>query len=310
MPLTHTQATRANLEPGQREIRIYRDSTLVWGGVLWKTAINVKTYELRLYGEGYLSWLRRRIVEDDTVKYDTDQGDIAWYLINYSQVTHGTFNITDGHIDTGILVDRVFCATDFPNIGEALQELTEMDDSFDMWITPAITDSSNKVFKTPTPSGGAARRGSDLSGSIVLNQNNSQTLEYTIDASEVANRIWGVGTGECNPPQFEASAAASITNFGELHAVAEFDDLDHLPSVEAHTREEIRIRKSARHQATVKIYEPDITWSSFDIGDIISLSSNRGYANETLDMRCLSFEVDVTSPDIVFYTVTLDSVTT
>jgi len=310
MSLVDPHATSSYLEPGQREIRVYRDDILVWGGVLWRVDLDARNYKLRLSGEGYFSWLRRRLVENDLLRFDDDQGDIAWDLIDYSQDNHGTFGFTDGHNQTGVLVDRVYCAMGLPNVGESIQELSEMDDSFDFWVTPTISDPSNKVFKTPLPAGGAARRGSDLSSSVILDQDNSQTLEYTIDASEVANRIWGVGTGECNPPSFEAHANTSIAEFGELHAVAEFDDLDHQPSVEAHTREELRIRKQARHQATVKIYEDDLSWGTFDVGDIVTMSSNRGYVANSLSMRCLSFEVNVSPPDIVFYTVTLDSVVT
>lgn len=302
--LEHANVTQSNFAVGQREIRIKRDGTLVWGGYLWAATANPNTRKLRIRGEGYFSRLRRRILHNDLIKYDKDPAQIAWDLIDYTQSNDGTFGITDGKTLTSITVDRVYCATSFPTIGDSIQELTEMDDSLDFWITPTIGDSSNKVFKNATP-----RRGS--SKAVTLDQDNIITLEHEFDASELANRVWGVGSGECNPPSFEATASASISTYGELHATADFDDLTSLPSVKAHTREEIRNLKTPREQARVRLQEADYTWGSFDVGDIITLSSDMGYLSGSKDMRVISIDLNL-DPDntIAFIDIFLDSVTT
>jgi len=305
--LTHALAFESNFAAGAREIRVYRGTNLVWGGYLWAIQASAIEYKMRLRAEGYFSRLRRRIIAQDLIKYDKDQADIAWDLIQYSQTTHGTFNITDGHIDTGIIIDHVYCATDLGEVGSAIEELSQMDDSFDFWITPTIIDGTNKVFKTPTPSGGAARRGSVKA--VTINQDNALSADYEIDASDLANRLWGIGNGDCNPPSFEAFGAASITTYGELHDVEQFDDLDHLPSVKAHTREELRLRKSPRRQVTVRLEERDYTWGSFDVGDIVTLASNRGFLNDSRQMRVIRIQINFDPENrIGFYEMDLDSV--
>jgi hypothetical protein len=257
---------------------------------------------MRLRGEGYFSRLRRRVIANDLVKKQKDQADIAWDLIQYSQSTHGTFGISDSHTPTGVLIDHVYCATDLGEVGDAITELSEMDDSFDFWITPTIKDSTNKVFKNASPRRGATK-------AVTINQDNAISADYEIDATDLANRLWGIGSGDCNPPSFEASASASITNYGELHDVQQFDDLDFLPSVKAHTREELRLRKSPRRQVTVRIEERDYTWGSFDVGDIITLASNRGFLSDSRQMRVLRMQVNFDPENrIGFYEMDLDSV--
>lgn len=300
--LNHAQATETNLLVGAREIRVYRGTSLVWGGYLWSVQADPVNYKLRLRGEGYFSRLRRRIIASDQLKKDKDQADIAWDLIQYTQSTHGTLGFTDSHTDTGVLIDHAYCATDKNFVGDSIEELSEMDNSFDFWLTPTITDSSNKAFKTAVP-----RRGT--SKAFTINQDNAISADYEIDASDLANRIWGVGNGECNPPDFEANAAASISTYGELHDTIEFDDLDHLPSVKAHTREEIRLRKQPRRQVTIRMEERDITWGAFDIGDIITLASNRGYLTDSRQMRVLRVQINFEPENrIGFYEIDLDSV--
>lgn len=300
--LTHPLSTEANILSGAREIRVYRGTDLVWGGYLWSVAASASNYKLRLRGEGYFSRFRRRLIVQDLIKYDKDQADIAWDLIQYTQSTHGTFGITDGHIDTGVLIDHVYCATDFNDVGSAIDELSQMDNSFDFWITPSISDASNKVFKNATP-----RRGT--SKAVTLNQTNALSAEYEIDSSDMANHIWGVGNGDCNPPEFEAQDASSITTYGELHETIQFEDLDHFPSVKAHTREELRLRKQPRRQVTIRMEERDYTWGSFDIGDIITLASNRGYISDSRQMRVLKVQVNFNPENrIAFFEFDLDSV--
>lgn len=300
--LNHALATEANFGVGQREIRVYRANSLVWGGYLWAVTASATDYKLRLRAEGYFSRLRRRIIAQDLIKYDRDQADIAWDLIQYTQSTHGTFGITDAHINTGVKIDHVYCATDKNFVGDSIDELAEMDDSFDFWITPTINDASNKVFKNASP-----RRGTTKA--ITINQDNALSADYEIDSADQANRIWGVGGGDCNPPDFEAFGSASIANYGELHDTITFDDLDHLPSVKAHTREELRLRKSPRRQVRVRLEERDYTWGTFDIGDIVTLASNRGYLNDSRQMRVLRIQINFDPQDrIGFYEMDLDSV--
>lgn len=300
--LVHPSVTEAIFSVGAKEIHIFRGDVLTWGGYLWSLRASATDYKATIRGEGYFSRFRRRIIADDLVKKDKDSGDIAWDLIQYSQSTHGTFGITDGHVKTNVLIDHAYCATDLGEVGAAIEELADMDDSFDFWITPSISNSNNKVFKTAVP-----RRGTTKA--VTINQDNAISANYEIDAMDLSNRIWGVGSGDCNPPDFEASSAGSISTYGELHSTITFDDLDSLPSVKAHTREELRLNKQPRRQVTVTLEERDYTWGSFDVGDIITLASNRGLITDSRQMRVIRIQTNFNPENrIAFHEIDLDSV--
>jgi Prophage endopeptidase tail len=302
LQLNHASVTESIFGVGAKEIRVYRGTVLTWGGYLWSLQASATNYKARIRGEGYFSRFRRRIIADDIIKKDKDSGDIAWDLIQYTQSTHGTFGITDGHIKTNVTIDHAYCATDLGEVGSAIEELSEMDDSFDFWITPTITNPNNKVFHTATPRRGGTK-------AVTINQDNAISAEYEIDATDLSNRIWGVGAGDCNPPDFETSAAASITTYGELHSTITYDDLDNLPSVKAHTREDLRLNKQPRRQVTVTLEERDYTWGSFDVGDIITLSSNRGYLTDSRQMRVIRIQTNFNPENrIAFHEIDLDSV--
>jgi hypothetical protein len=302
LQLNHPSVTETIFSVGAKEIRIYRGTVLTWGGYLWNLTASATDYKARIRGEGYFSRFRRRIIADDLVKKDRDSGDIAWDLIQYSQSTHGTFGITDGHVKTNVTIDHAYCATDLGEVGSAIEELSEMDDSFDFWITPSITNPNNKVFKTAAPRRGTIK-------AVTINQDNAISADYEIDATDLSNHIWGVGSGDCNPPDYEASAAASITTYGELHSTITYDDLDSLPSVKAHTREDLRLNKQPRRQVTVTLEERDYTWGSFDVGDIITLSSNRGYITDSRQMRVIRIQTNFNPENrIAFHEIDLDSV--
>jgi hypothetical protein len=302
LQLNHASVTEAIFTVGAKEIRIYRGTVLVWGGYLWGIRVSATDYKARIRGEGYFSRLRRRIIADDLLKKDRDQADIAWDLIQYTQATHGTLGFTDGHTQTGVTIDHAYCATDLGEVGSSITELSEMDNSFDFWITPTISTATNKIFQTAVPRRGATK-------AVTINQNNAIVADYEIDAMDLSNRIWGVGNGECNPADVEVFASASIATYGELHSTIQYDDLDSLPSVKAHTREDLRLNKDPRRQVTVTLEERDYTWGAFDIGDIITVASNRGYITGTRQMRVIRIQTNFDPENrIAFHEIDLDSV--
>ena len=296
---------KANFNPGQVEIKLKRNGTKVWAGYLWLTSINVTDYTVRFQGEGYASKFRNRVTTDDLIYHPENVHQIMWNLINNAQSkTNGDMGVTQGaHTGGSTSVNRDYCGTEFPNLADSLDELTTMDDGVDWLITPCISYGTDKVFRTFNP-----RRGTDLSGSVTLDQDNTQTLTYEIDATEVANDVWTIGTGDCTPPENEQTNGSSQTNYGLMQAVEDTDYTDSR-DITAHGREYIRNHKTARWTASA-IYEEvnGPSWGAFDVGDIITLASNRGYSNFSQGMRVTGIEVNLTPPDIVFLTITLDSV--
>jgi hypothetical protein len=121
--------------------------------------------------------------------------------------------------------------------------------------------------------------------------------------------MWGEGTGECNPPSFEATANASITEYGELHDTIDFEDLDHFPSVKAHTREAVRNTKKPRELPTLILTEDKYTWADFVLGDVVSISRPAGFDSGAQGYRLVSMEANLVPTNrLAFFRAAFDSV--
>src|SRR6266576_41481 len=141
------------LQPGKKELKWYRNNQLVWGGYLWSVDVDVVGYTLRAFGEGYLSRLRHRVVVSNLGFQDVAAHQIAWELIDHTQTqTNGDLGITQGsHVGGSVLVDREYCANQFPNIGDAINDLSSLEDTWDFYISPQMSVHTDKVLRTWNP---------------------------------------------------------------------------------------------------------------------------------------------------------------
>jgi hypothetical protein len=314
MGLEVAAATKANFEPGQKEVRVYRNSVLVWGGYLWAVQADVRGRRIQVRAEGYHSRLRHRVVNADLI-YDDGTPDnqevIAWKLVQHAQAqviggngTAGDMGMTRGaHVGASVARSRDYCRVDHDNIGDAIETLTNADDGFDFEFTPTPTSATNKVFLTWSP-----LKGADVSGTVIFTAANTMNLSYDIDASEVANDIYAEGNSGCGMPEFESTAGASLTNFGVMQDVLQ-TDVDHLPSVMSLAREAIRQRKQARWTITAEFNDQaGPAWASFVVGDLVQVNVAKGFATINQKFRCISYEVHVNGPRNTFIRAVLDSV--
>lgn len=300
---TLDDVTETDLNPGRREIRVTRNGTLVWGGYLWAAQVDPVAYKVTFQGEGYFSRLRKRLVTSDLIYTDVSVQQIMWNLINHAQgKSNGNMGLTQGaHSGGSVLMDKAYCAADFPIIGEAIDELASMDDGADWVITPTPAISANKQFRTYQP-----RRGSGVGQTI--DENDWKSLNYTIEGRSLVNWAQFLGPGDCNPIDWLEEDATSQSNNGLLEEAVEVE-LNSLRDVKAAAREYIRNYKNPMWQAQVEWWEgKGPTFGSFDIGDVITLESNKGYATFSKSMHVIGYEVQGFQTDAVFYSADLDSV--
>ncbi|HXF71889.1 MAG TPA: hypothetical protein VNO79_04670, partial [Actinomycetota bacterium] len=149
--------TEANLAPGKRELRVYRDGVLVWGGYLWAIRVR-RPRELTIVGEGYLSRLRRTHVYTSLRYQATAQEQIVRGLVDHVQSQSGgsmgiDTTLAGNHTGGSLTRTRTYCRGDA--IWDAIEELTSLDDGLDLEITPSPTSSANKVLKTYQPRKGS-----------------------------------------------------------------------------------------------------------------------------------------------------------
>jgi hypothetical protein len=294
------------LVPGAREIRVMRNGTLVWGGYLWNVVVDVLTHKLRIQCEGYFSRLRRRVITDEFIYDEENVQTIMWELIEHVQSkSNGDHEITQGtHTGGNRTVDAEYCAGEFPIVADSIDSLTQMDDGCDWIITPTIGISSNKVFRTYQP-----RKGSDVSGSVVLTEDNLFNLQYEWNASELANWVKYIGPGDCNPPDVLVQSSPSQTTYGQLEQVVETDEFDGYRDLNSHAREYLRQYKNPRYIAHAVYYEnKGPAWGDFVIGDIVKVNTNWGFADFNRDMRVLGLQAELTVDAVNFFDLTLDTV--
>lgn len=295
----------ATLEPGQREIYLKRDGVRVWGGKLLMASVDVLAYEGRFFAEGTFSDLRPRYVQDDLIFHPENVHQIMWELIDHTQgQTQGDLGITQGsHAGGSTAVNRDYCEKDHDNIADAIDELTGIDDGVDWVITPTPTIAAIKEFRTYNP-----RRGSDVSGDVIFDGDNSMGLTYDYDAKAVANYVETEGPGQCSPSTYVRTDVGSQSLFGRMELYEQLDQGDQR-DLQHHTNEILRVNRKARLTARVTYsdqHAPD--WGSFDVGDIVRLVADRGYTDLDQNMRVVEFEcnIDAGAKDETFYVVTLD----
>lgn len=295
--IDHPDVTEANFAPGRRELKVYRDGSLAWGGYLWHAAVQ-RPRTLKIIGEGWYSRLRRaHVVTDLDYTAGVAQEQILRNLINHFQGLSGgnlgiDTTLAGNHTGASVNRKRSYCANEAPNIGVEMESFTELDNGLDFEITPA------KVLKTYQPRKGAA---SGITLSKYLE------LEYEIDAAELASRVITLGDGDCSPPRDDQTDATALADYGLLMDVLSFESGESA-DISAHAAEVLRNRKLPRWQATVTQHEDQApAWASLpSVGDTLTLSSAYGFATFAKALRLIEFEVQVEDNEVATYTYHLD----
>lgn len=301
--LTHVDSTEANFAEGARELRVYRDNVLVWGGYLWRVEAQLPD-ALQIVGQGYHSRLRRRFVMTDLIYITTAQEAIARGLVDHTQAQpSGSMGITTtlagNHTGASVARDRNYCSADSPNIAAGIDELAGLDDGLDFEITPSPTSSANKVLKTYSP-----RKGTTVAVTI----DKFLALDYQSDASDVVSRTFARGDGDCSPPTDDRSDATALASYGLLQDAITVDS-DKLTDVQGANREVLRNRKTPRRNATVTFHEAQgPAFGTYGVGDIVTLVAAKGYMSFSRQMRVITLDVQIRGNNKATYTLGLDSV--
>lgn len=263
LPLRHPKTNPTTLAPGKREIKVYRDGVLVWGGYLWDAQISGE--EVRFGGEGYFSRLKHRYISTTVTFTQQDQTDIAWSLINTTQSTDD-LGFTDAHSTTGILRDRTYIGAERKFIAEAIEQLSAVEDGFDFEITPA------KEFKTYYP-----KKGQNIAVIFELGKN-IRSYECQWLASNVASEITAIGEGQGDASLLSvASDVVATSEFGLLQDTRSFKDISVQSTLDKHATEELRLAKQARVIPGVQLVTQDPPWGAYGVGDQASLRIRNGY---------------------------------
>lgn len=145
-PLYHPQINSSTLEAGLHEVWVLRDGVVVAAGPIWDVSVSTDDKSLSCGAQTLEDYLDVRLIRD--VDFVTqDQVNIAWSYINTSQgYTNGWMNLYSGTLGTGITRSISWKTYDNKYILEAIQDMAELDNGFDFWISP-----NNRQFNAVYP---------------------------------------------------------------------------------------------------------------------------------------------------------------
>jgi len=305
-----TKVDRADIEPGTHNYLIYQGATLRAAGRIWRARVDTNSdrQSVVLIGEGTAGVFSRRLVdwearyepipeypENINTVYDADTSQelILWDTIDRAQAeTGGDLGISQGtHTGGTHLRRRWWCAEDGVFLADIFDDFASLSDGIDWAITPTLTDATPLTLATWNPS-----RGSDLSGSITLaGTEYLDTLSYEIDATQVVSRGRSVGTGDCEPVMGDETDAGALAAYGLI------EDFEGSNSDQQDDADEV-----ATGLLSPKALVGFDVWyelsngpalGTYDVGDIIHLTSPRSGWGLDIDVKIQEVEVSAQIPD-------------
>jgi hypothetical protein len=268
LPIFDTKCTKDILWPGKREVYVIRDGVRVWGGYLWAAFPNTDDKEMRFASEGWLSRLSRRYIDADHFKVDTEQLDLAWSLINFTQSkTEGDLGITrfNPAEDSGIERTRRYHAWERYNIADELIALTEVANGFDFEIT------ANKEWKTYFPQKGTVKP-------VVFDlEKNIGTLDFQIDASDLISEFTALGAGERRNRCIITVADASVrTEFGLLQGHDSYSGVKHYDTLADKATDQLDLNKTLRRTPQLSVVTEEPLFTDYVVGDQVRVRATYG----------------------------------
>lgn len=277
--------TAAFVMLGLREVYIYRNHDIVWGGILLNDSGSISGGDdmVTFRAFGFLwyakSWKINGVAEYTT----TDFSDIAWDLFEYGQgKDHGDRGITEGTLAASPPRDKMF---DNKSVYDALIALSEIQDGIDFEVT------QTKAFNTYYTS-----KGTDKSNSVsfVFGENLSR-LDYTNDFTNPMNRafVHGGGFGEAMSV-VQTEDVGLQESYGLYEDFVPYKDVEEEDLLEAKGDYEIVRRGLPRREYTpYQIPETNPVWNTLTTGDWVRLVAEHGFKSIADSVRINAIEVGV-----------------
>lgn len=288
IPIRHSKCKKSLLDPGKREVHLYRNGIRVWGGYLWQ-ASSTDNGGVRFSAEGFGSRLDRWAIDTNKAYTNADQINIAWDLINWHQTkTNGNMGFTRGSAPaSGFTRTIKWLGYERPFLGDAIREMAEDDDGFDWEIDQF------KAFNTYYKNKGTPR--SDI---VFELGKNVVGLSINVDAGNVANSWTGLGSGEGAAMCIAiASDATSQTAYGLLDGVETFQEIRNFAPLQRMTDSMLRQYKNARWQPqlSLQMSTGDPAYGGFDLGDSCRTIAHYGYMEVDQLFRVVTIEYQLSN---------------
>src|SRR5881394_1551809 len=193
----------ANLFSSRAIFAFERAEILRWAGPLLTARVDLEAGTVNLSGEGYMNYLRRRILYTTKTYAATDQLLIVKDLIDYAQThwgTPGNLGIVTTALSavTTFARDRTYFYYEKKKIGELIEQLAAVRNGFDFRLTPRWSNGPNSTmvldFGVTYPSFGRET-------GYVVDVNAHELTTVDVDLTKLAFAVVasGQGTGEDIP---------------------------------------------------------------------------------------------------------------
>lgn len=183
-------------QPGRTVVYVERDGVLIDGYIIWTRTYDSSSPVCPIGGLSLLSYFDRRRNNVDQF-FAADQLLIARTLVNVAQAQPGgNIGVTVGSETCGVLRDRRYYGYEHKKIGEAVRQLTQVDNGFDLAIDIAWTGTPAVPTKTLTLSYPERGRDATSTGHVFEMGRNMISYQLPEDAATQAVRMYGEGAGD------------------------------------------------------------------------------------------------------------------
>jgi len=286
--------TMDNFRPGKDAVWILRDDTPVFSGPLWTAQIDVAGGEVTFAGEGWLSYLNRRILSNDVTFTATEQTTIAAALITAERTDGiGDVRIVNEVTATGVTRDRTYLATDRKTYGELLVELANVIDGAGFHLTPFASGNRYVTkFTTLWPSTGR------VTSHLYELSSNIGTLTVGVDGSQLATATYALGAGVVG----SAYDGGLGTDVPLLQAVVTVGDVSTSTTCVQIAQGMLAARSTPTVIPSISLAVKDANDGTLIVGDVVTVRAALGYLNIDGLYRITEYKVGLTPTEVVTLT--------
>lgn len=284
----HPKAARNNLLPAARFVYVVRNGVAVWGGIIW--VVRNTGGELEVSAQGIWSYFRRRRIRWDATFTSTDQFSIAQSLMNTAATQPGAISVTVPATTSGVLRDRSFFAVERKQLGEAVEQLANVENGFDFEIVTSLsgaTFTNSMVFYHP-------KQGRRLSAVWDVSVHASVD-SWEVDGSDTTNLLTALGAGDGQVALVvDAADPGQFSTYPLLEDTVSYKDVVEVDTLDSHARADLQRRskpKALPEMTLIPTAETEV--GSFVVGDEIQLRGNRGWTELDGWYRIVSYDVEV-----------------
>lgn len=181
----------------RRQLVVERDGVIVWCGIVWGAPYDDDSQTIDVSAAETWSYFRHRYINTRGGYDFWDQFDIVRSLIDLlTSQTGGDIGVTVETHDSGVTRYRVYEPWELKQLGEAIEQLSAVNDGFDFAIDPywdPATGELVKVLRLHYPRRG---RRYNETGLVFELGRNVTSFKWPSDGTRAANQILAVGAGE------------------------------------------------------------------------------------------------------------------